>query len=301
MDYSRREFIGAVSTAAALSSACSATDGQPGVDHDPLGVRQDFPVVNDKVYLNSPYITPSPRQVIETAKTFLDAKAHNPVSLGDMLEETNKVRRKYARLIGATEPEIGILFATSEGENVVSAALDLQAGDNVVIDDLHYETTFVLYQHLEKTRGIDLRIVRNRQGAAPTEAFEELVDERTRLISVAWISHQNGYFHDLAALARLAHAHDAYLYADAIQGVGMLSLDVKEIGIDFLTAGTYKWLLGGYGVAPFYVREDLLGMIRLDRFGSPILPRPSATFATSCTPTVESTAMPPWALVLPIS
>ena len=44
----------------------------------------------------------------------------------------------------------------------------------------------------------------------------ELVDDRTRLVSVAWVSHQNGYHHDLAALAELAHSHGAYLYADAM-------------------------------------------------------------------------------------
>ena len=185
-----------------------------------------------------------------------------------MLDETNAVRRKVARLVGASEPEIGMLFATSEGENIVSAALDLKAGDNVVIDDLHYETTYVLYQHLVETRGIDLRIVRSEGGAAPPEAFAPHVDARTRLVSVAWISHQNGYRHDLAGLAELAHAHGAFLYADAIQGLGALSLDARQVGIDFFTAGTYKWLLGGFGVAPFYVREELLAQVRPDRFGS---------------------------------
>ena len=171
-------------------------------------------------------------------------------------------------LVGATSEEVGLLFATSEGENIVAGALDLGPGDNVVIDDLHYETTFVLYRHLAETRGIDLRIVQSDGGAAPAEAFAPYVDERTRLVSVAWVSHQNGYHHDLAALADLAHAHGAFLYSDAIQGIGMLELDVKRTPIDFFTAGTYKWLLGGFGVAPFYVRRELLERVRLDRFGS---------------------------------
>ena len=107
----------------------------------------------------------------------------------------------------------------------------------------------------------------SRGGTAPAEAFADHVDGRTRLVSVAWISHQNGYHHHLASLARLAHAHGSYLYADAVQGVGMLDLDVKEVGIDFLTTGTYKWLLAGHGVAPFYVREELLDVVAHDRYG----------------------------------
>jgi selenocysteine lyase/cysteine desulfurase len=255
-----------MSAAAALSGIARTAVAQ--VDDDPLGVRDDFPVVREMTYLDSAYITPSPLQAIRAVQSFAEAKAHNPVSLGDMLEEANEVRRKFAQLVGASEPEVGLLFATSEGENIVSRALDLGPGDNVVIDDLHYETTFVLYRHLVETRGIDLRIVRSREGVAPPEEFAKLVDDRTRLVSVAWVSHQNGYQHDLRALARLAHSHGAYLYADAIQGVGMLSLDVKAVDIDFLTSGTYKWLLGGYGVAPFYVRQELLDTVELDRMGS---------------------------------
>jgi selenocysteine lyase/cysteine desulfurase len=266
MRYSRREFLETVSAATVLSGVAHTAHAQSG--DDPLGVRRDFPVVGELTYLDSAYITPSPQQAVAAAHALTAAKAQNPISLGSMLDETNEVRRRFARLVGATEPEVGLLFATSEGENIVSRALDLAPGDNVVIDDLHYETTFVLYRHLVETRGIELRIVKSRDGAASAEEFAKLVDNRTRLVSVAWVSHQNGYHHDLAALARLAHSRGAYLYADAIQGIGMLSLDVKAVDIDFLTAGTYKWLLGGYGVAPFYVREELLDTVKLDRMGS---------------------------------
>jgi len=110
--------------------------------------------------------------------------------------------------------------------------------------------------------------VQNTEGVASPERFAEYVDNRTRLLSVSWVSHQNGYRHDLKALAELAHSHGAYLYADAIQGVGAVALDVRETGIDFFTAGTYKWLLGGFGVAPFFVREELLDTIAVDRLGA---------------------------------
>jgi selenocysteine lyase/cysteine desulfurase len=266
MNLTRREFVGSVSAAAAVSGVRPEMIMSAG--DDPLGVRGDFPVVREGIYLDSAYITPSPRQAVQAAQAFAEAKARSPVSLGAMLEETDAVRGRFARLIGATEPEVGVLFATSDGENIVARALDLGPGDNVVIDDLHYETTYILYQHLADSRGLEVRVVPNAGGEADADAFAEHVDERTRLISVAWVSHQNGYHHDLSALAELAHAHGAYLYADAIQGIGMLDLDVKSVGIDFLTSGTYKWLLGGFGVAPFYIREELLDLVPTDRLGS---------------------------------
>jgi cysteine desulfurase/selenocysteine lyase len=256
-----------VSAAAAVTPVAGQLQRRRTAD-DPLGVRNDFPVTREWAYLDGPYITPSPRQAVSAATRFAEAKGGMPINLGDMLAETDRVRERFATLVGAGVDEIGLLFATSEGENIVAGALDLKAGDNVVIDDLHYETTFVLYRHLAATRGIELRIVPSRGGACPPEAFREHVDDRTRLISVAWVSHQNGYHHDLDGLASLAHEHGAFLYADAIQGIGMLELDVRQTSVDFFTAGTYKWLLGGFGVAPFFVRRPLLERVRLDRFGS---------------------------------
>ena len=284
MSYTRRQFLESASAAGFITPLSVQTRNagppekeraqSPGVanrtqsTNDPLGVRSDFPVVQERIYLNSPYITPSPLQVTAAGHAFWQAKSHNPILLGDMLVETTRVRQQFARLIGAVETEVSILDATSAGENLVARSLDLSSGDNVVVDDLHYETTYALYRNLAKTRGIELRIVRSDNGAATPEKFEELVDDATRLVSVAWVSHQNGYTHDLQALASLAHAHGAYLYTDAIQGIGMLPLDVRETGVDFLTAGTYKWMLGGYGVAPFFVRSELLDTIEPDRSGS---------------------------------
>ena len=209
----------------------------PGTD-DPLGLRADFPVVRERTYLNSAYITPVPRQVVEAGRAFVESKSHRPIQLGDMLRKTDEVRGQFARLVNASSDEIGFLFATSEGENVVANALDLARGDNVVIDELHYETEFVLYRQLESTRGVELRIAKHREGTVDARDFEPLVDQHTKLVSVAWVSHQNGFRHDMRPIADLAHAHGALFYTDAIQAVGMFPIDVKQAGVDFLCCGT---------------------------------------------------------------
>ena len=266
MNLSRRQFIGA--TCGATTAAAVVPHGRAAADEDPLGVRRDFPVVGNGVYLNSAYITPVPLPVVDATRAFVESKARSPILLDDMLKKADDVRGQFARLIGATADEIGFLFATSEGENIVSASLDLKPGDNVVVDELHYTTTFVLYRHLQETRRIDLRIVKHREGAVTREDFERAVDARTRLVSVAWVSHQNGFRHDMRPLADLAHAHGALFYSDAIQALGMFPVDVRRAGVDFLTSGTYKWLLGGFGVAPFFVRRELLDRVRVDRYGA---------------------------------
>jgi selenocysteine lyase/cysteine desulfurase len=241
-------------------------DQSPHTHDDPLGVRSDFPVVDEAIYLASPFITPSPQTAVLAAQQFAAAKGHLPYYLDDMLAKCDELRGQYAILINAQTAEIGLLYTTSEAENMVVASLNLQPGDNIVINDLHYYASFVIYEQWIK-RGIEIRIVPSVAGATPPENFASLIDKKTRLVSVAWISHQNGYRHDLATLAQLAQAQGAYLYADVIQGVGTLPLDIQAAGLDFCSAGSYKWLLGGFGVALFYVREALLPMIEPHGYG----------------------------------
>lgn len=271
MSISRRDFVvsaAAIAATAVTTHVDKTAASQVASTSDPLGVRADFPITQTRTYLNSAYITPVPSQVVVAGRAFVESKSIKPIPLGDMLRKTNDVRGQVATLLHAEPDEIGFLFATSEGENVVANALDLKAGDNVVVDDLHYETEFVLYRHLQDTKGVELRVAKHRDGRVDVKDFETLVDRRTRLVSVAWVSHHNGFRHDMRPIADLAHSVGALFYVDGIQALGMFPTDVKAAGIDVLCAGTYKWMLGGFGVAPFYVRRDLLDRIRLDRFGA---------------------------------
>jgi selenocysteine lyase/cysteine desulfurase len=234
---------------------------------DPLGVRRDFPAADEYTFLNTAYIGLISRPVLDAGRAWLDARAHRPLEVGEMLRKTDEVRHAFARMINAADDEVGLLFSTSEGENVVTDALDLKRGENVVIDDLAYPSTSIIHKRLEETRGIEVRIVRQRDGETRVEDFARLVDGKTRLISVALVSNLNGFRHDMKGLADLAHAHGALLYTDAIQAVGMGPLDVRAEGIDCLCCGGYKWLMAGFGVAPFFVRRALLDRIRPDRVG----------------------------------
>ena len=220
-----------------------------------------------RAYLNSAYIAPIPNQVVTAGSQFLQEKAQRPLTLNDLLGTDERVREQFARLVNGTPDEVALLFSTAEGENVIAQGLDLQRGDNVVVDDLHYPTEFVLYRALEASLGIELRIVRHRSGVVSVADFEPLIDRRTRIVSVAWVSHQNGFRHDIRPIADIAHAHGAIVYADAVQAAGMFPIDVQAAGIDALCAGSYKWMLAGFGIAPFYIKRDLCERLTLDRYG----------------------------------
>lgn len=273
MSLRRRDFVSRAASFAALAAlepeaALASPNAIIGTD-DPLGVRQDFPILdNGRTYLNAAYITPSPRDVLTAGIAFMQAKASRPMTVAELLGKTNDVRTQFAKLVNAAPEEVGFVFATSEGENTVANNVAMRPGDNVVVDELHYEGALVAHRQLEQRRGIELRIVKHRDGLITPSHYATHVDERTRLVSISYVSSLNGLRHDVRAIADLAHAHGALLHVDAIQALGMFPVDVRADDIDFMSSGTYKWLLGGFGVAPFYIKQSLLDRVPPDRFGA---------------------------------
>jgi selenocysteine lyase/cysteine desulfurase len=253
---------------AALPAPRAARALERSADENPLGVRDDFHVTREQTYINISLVGPMPTPVHEAAIAYADAQRLNPApAFFRSLEVKEDTRTAFAQLFGAKREEVAILFSTSDAENIVTDAIDLKAGDNVVVDELHFETTFVLYRELERTKGIQLRIVPHTGGKARLEDFDARTDDRTRLISVAWVSNRNGFRHDVKALAELAHSRKALLFADGIQALGAFPVDLHAMGVDFAAANSYKYLLSSWGAAPFYVREEHLDRIPSDRFG----------------------------------
>lgn len=268
MSLDRRSFVAAAASGLVSAMQPDQVRAAPSDERsDPLGVREDFPVVAERVYLNSAYIAPVHRAVIAASQAHVEAKSRGSLQVSGLIHSTDAVRAQFARLIHATPDEIGLLFSTGDGENVIANGVGLKAGDNVVVDDLHYSTEFVLYRALEASRGIELRIVKNRDGAVTAADFEPHIDKRTRIVSVAWVSNQNGFRHEMRPIADLAHANGAIFYADAVQAAGMIDIDVRAAGVDALCSGSYKWLMSEFGVAPFFVSREAIDRIQSDRIG----------------------------------
>ena len=262
--FDRRTFL--KTTAASLAVVPASRALAAPSDEDPLGVRSDFPITDTLTYLNTASRAPFPRAVRDASVAFADLKMHTGYAANrDEIRE--EARERFAALFGAKPEEIGILYSTSDGENIVASALDLGPGDNVVIDELHFVTSFVLYRELEKEKGIELRIVPQRDGRSDLEDFDARIDAKTKLVSVAWVSNRNGFREDVRGLADLAHRKGAFLYTDAVQAIGAFQTNLTEEGVDFATTNANKWLYASYGAAPFFVREELLDRIHPDRYG----------------------------------
>lgn len=265
MKLDRRAFLAGAGALAASAArpALAALPARPPADTLPRSVRADFPIASVQAYLNSAALHPVGRFAADALQAGLFYRLHGPgPGRADFNAERQlDLKARYGALIGATAREIAFVGSTSDGENIVVTGLDLpRRGGNVVIDELHFTTSLYMYKELEK-QGVELRLVRHRGWTVDVNDMDRAIDRDTRLVSLALVSNVNGFMHDCRAISRLAHARGALVYADIIQAVGAVPLDVRDLGIDFAAAGTYKWLMGERGFGFLYVREDLQGTV----------------------------------------
>ena len=258
----RREFlVGAGALAVSVRPVFAAAQAaRPGAVFAP-SVRADFPSVALDTYMNSAAMHPlgtfAARAIEEGIAYRLHGAGPGRTDFGAGKQQD--LMKRYGQLIGATADEIAYTANTSDGENIVVMGLDLaKRGGNIVIDELHFTTSLYMYKELEK-KGVELRIVKHRNWAIDVKDMDRAIDKNTRLVSLALVSNVNGFMHDARSVSALAHARGAYLFADIIQAVGAVPLDMRALGIDFASAGTYKWLMGERGIGFLFVREELQG------------------------------------------
>jgi selenocysteine lyase/cysteine desulfurase len=95
------------------------------------------------------------------------------------------------------------------------------------------------------------------------DALRRRISSRAKVVAVSWVTFDDGYRHDLAALAEIAHAHGAIFAVDAIQGLGAFPLDVNATNVDAVYAGGAKWLMALQGVSFLWLRASVLDRIAL--------------------------------------
>jgi selenocysteine lyase/cysteine desulfurase len=221
--------------------------------------KADFNIADGYTYISGAYTHPLPIAAAEVYRRAVDRRGMIGAPPAPPRPDP---RIDFAKLINAKPSEISYIPNTSTGENLVVECLGIGKNEgNVVTDALHFEGALIHLMELKK-RGLDLRVVQPREdGRIDMKDLERVIDNKTKLVEVSLVSMYNGFQHDLKAVCDLAHAHGAYVYADIIQGVGAVPLDVRATGVDFAATATYKWLMGDFGLGFFFVKEELLGKV----------------------------------------
>ncbi len=204
-----------------------------------------------------------PRPTREALHAFVDAQATGGVAGVAPYElRMPEYRKAIARFIGAEPGTIAILRNTGEGANVVCAGLQWKSGDSVLLPDNEFPANVYPWLRV-RDFGADVDFVATQRERLTADVLRSRMTSRTKAVSVSWVSFEDGYRHDLQALAEVAHEGGALFCVDAIQALGAFPMDVQALDIDALYCGGAKWMLALQGVSFLYVRPRLIDRLRL--------------------------------------
>lgn len=225
--------------------------------------RSEFAITQRYVYLNNAAAGVLPLSTTVAIDAFVRTHADAGV-LGTYPYDAAlpEYRQKIGRYIGADGGEIALVPNTSSAANVVALGIDWRPGDEVILGDNEFPANAVPWIALRE-RGVTVRLISIDRGRLTPDALRRELSPRTRIVALSWVSYADGYRHDLAALAEVAHRANALLCVDAMQGLGAFPVDVRATGVDALYAGGAKWMLSLHGVGFLYVRPQLGERLRL--------------------------------------
>ena len=265
----RRSVLGALS---ALSLLGTARDGHAdqtmappaGTGATRLPDKEEFQFKG--IHLNAAFCHPLGRHGLEAARAFYDSRAAEVNRLWPIDNPRDAAVKAFAGLINAAPEDVAVVPSTLTGENLLAGSLRLGPKRGVVTDPLHYDASLAMYGERAR-QGMPLVVLPVRDKGIDYDDLRRAITPETRLVALSWVSSWTGFAHDLKTVCEIAHSKGALVYADVIQGVGALPLDVRETGLDFCCSGTYKWLMGDFGTAFLYVRPDRLAELQRVQLG----------------------------------
>lgn len=221
--------------------------------------RHLFDIPEDVAYLNCGYMSPLMTRVREAVVQGLDRKRHPwEIKPRDFYDGTDRLRAAFAELIHAKADDVAVVAAASYGVSVAAANLPLSRGQAVLVAEDQFPSNVYPWRERAREAGAELVTVPRPMDGDWTRAVLEAIDhERSRVAIVAlpnchWT---DGGLFDLVAIGDECRRRGICLSLDVTQSVGALPLDVRRVQPDFLTAATYKWLLGPYSLGLLYVSE----------------------------------------------
>jgi selenocysteine lyase/cysteine desulfurase len=224
-----------------------------------MSIRDRFPILARKTYLNSCSQGALSTDVIDAYQRYLDDWQERGSPWGLWVELQEEMRGEMAALLGADPDEIALTTSASAGLNALASALSFDDAERrrVVVSDFEFPTVGQIW-HAQERRGAEVVHVPAAGDDIPPERFAELIDERTKLVSIAHVCFRNGSKLDVPAIVDIAHRNGALVLLDGYQSVGSMRVDVRDLGVDFLIGGTLKYLLASAGLGYLYVRRDLV-------------------------------------------
>ncbi len=240
--------------------------------------RAETPGVDRVVHLNNCGAGLMPSAVLDAVIGHLRLEADiGGYEAEDKVEaEIEHCYDAVAALLNCHRDEIAVVENATVGWDMAFYGMNFAAGDRILTAAAEYASNYIAYLQIAKNTGAEIVVVPNDEaGQLDVRALENLIDAKTKLISITHVPTGSGLVNPAAEVGRVARAAGVPYLLDACQSAGQMPLDVAEIGCDVLSATSRKFLRGPRGVGFLYIRREML-----DRLEPPFLDLRAATWTT---------------------
>ena len=224
-----------------------------------LSFRGEFPILERTTYLASNTLGAMPGTVPDRLAEYVDLWAERGVRAwrDAWWELPERVGNEIAPLLGAGTAEIVMQPNVTIAQATVLSAFTYAAPRNrIVMTELDFPSVRYVYDTLATRLGAEIVVVPSDDGITIDEdRIIAAIDERTALVCLSHVLFRSAYIVDLDRIVAHAHRMGARVSADAFHSVGVIPVDVKASGVDFMTGGVLKWLCGGPGGCFLYVAD----------------------------------------------
>jgi len=227
----------------------------------------EFPIREGFLYLDHAAICPLPRPVAEAMRSRIgDQETSGDLHYQQWTQHILTCRHLGAQLVGCSPNDITLIRSTSDGLSLIAEGLDWRPGDEVLIGEEEFAANVAPWLNLQ-SRGVVARRYPQAGGRVDPEEVARQLTPATRVVAVSWVAFHTGWIAPLAQLARICHDNGTLLVVDAIQGLGVLPMDMVTLGPDAVVADGHKWLLGPEGAGLMATTTELRNRLRPTSMG----------------------------------